>query len=47
MGAAIFEPVAGMGKLFVAAKRAQKSVGPKGGKAAAGGSPSSARRLWK
>jgi hypothetical protein len=37
---------AGMGKLFVAAKKAQKSVGPKGGGAASGGSPSSASRLW-
>jgi site-specific recombinase XerC len=36
---------AGMGKLFVAAKKAQKSVGPKGAVGASGGSPSSARRL--
>jgi integrase len=36
---------AGMGKLFVAAKRAQKSVGPKGSGGASGGSPSAARRL--
>jgi hypothetical protein len=35
-----------MGKLFVAAKKAQKSVGPKGAGSASGGSPSSARRLW-
>jgi hypothetical protein len=37
---------AGMGKAFVAAKKAQKSVGPKGGGVGSGGSPSSARRLW-
>ncbi len=36
---------AGMGKAFLAAKKAQKSVGPKGGGVASGGSPSSARRL--
>jgi integrase len=37
---------AGMGKLFVAARRAQKSVRPNGGGGASGRSPSSARRLW-
>jgi integrase len=36
----------GMGKLFVAAKKAQKSVGPKGTGGASGRSPSSASRLW-
>ena len=37
---------AGMGEAFVAAKKAQNSVGPKGGGVASGGSPSPARRLW-
>ncbi len=37
---------AGMGKLFVAAKKAQKSVGPKGAGGASGRSPNSASRLW-
>ena len=37
---------AGMGKLFVAARRAQKSVGPNGGGGASGRSPSSASKLW-
>ena len=35
---------AGMGQLLVAARNAQKSVGPKGGGGVSGGSPSSARR---
>ena len=37
---------AGMGKLFADAEKTKKSVGPKGGGVASGGSPSSARRLW-